>query len=342
MKTIFYLITIFFCTYFSNGQTKIIDCNTNMPVKNAIITNTQTREWIGNSDTNGFIKIPSKVNSVTIIHPNFGEIVKELPNNEICLDKNTEILDELIIDLNAKNELLEIIDKSYKIYKKNNKGKKHYSINHSLSSKLNGMLETFEGVVSLGSFVSTTLNNYKLNWTPAIIENSSYKKLSSVEYFSYLTEYVFFYNKYRYRNFRDYVNTHDVTKMGNRYYIYKGNNDHYFVIEVDLAQKLISKYTNTEIDGSFHRKSKNSKFGVNDKTLAANLKVEFNLSKAYNIKEMNVNEVYLVDGEMFYMNSTINSLNLTKSEIKKLKGKGIIGFVTDYIKQQQSFYEDHK
>lgn len=337
MKKYIYLLGIIFYYSFSNSQTKITNCITNDSVINAIVINSQTSEWIGTTDDDGIIEISSNIKSITIIHPDYGETAIEINNDAVCLTSETEMLDEIVIDFNFKNELLEILDNSYKNFQTHNKGKKNYRIEYSLLSQNDGILESFKGIVSLGSIFTTTINNYELNWTVASIGNKSYKKLSSYEYFSYLSEYSLFNNKYRYRDLKDYIQNNEVVRIGNQYYVYRKNSDHFFVIDVNLDKKLISKYKNTEITANFHRQSNKEKFGTNDKKTANSLQVIFNIVDGYDIEEMTVNESYEIDNQNFYANSIINSLKLNKNEIKNLNGKGLIGFAKDYYKQQQEF-----
>ena len=65
------------------------------------------------------------------------------------------------------------------------------------------------------------------------------------------------------------------------------------------------------------------------------VEVYFNTNDQYYIKTLSVQEKYSIENNIIDSNSFIKQLKLTKEEQKNLEGKGIIGFVVDYVEKKK-------
>lgn len=330
LKTFF----LFCVSFVTHAQTQIKNCDDNLPLRNAIVNNANSGEWIGNTDNQGNINIPKNVEKIEIYHPDWGTVT--LNNEEtICVD--SEILDELVIEIgiDSKQKLLEIFDNSYKTYKKANRGKKYYQIDYSLNGEQEGMLEKFNGILAWGSFFSTSFNNYTFEWNKAIKDNKAYEKFSVAQYVSYVNETMFL-DKKTYKSFRDFIEQNDIQKIGNQYFVYQKNSEHFVTFDIDTDQQLILKYTNTRIFSPLTPYD----FEQGDGIIMGKVEVNFVSDNAdYFVQDLSVQEKYLVNNRHYYSDSFIEQKKLSKAEKKNLQGKWIAGFVMDRGDSQRAFLE---
>jgi len=332
MKKIIILLLLINGSVFA--QTQLKNCDENKNLANAIVNNAVSGEWIGNTDASGTINIPETVMEIEITHPDFGSIILDNQKGQICLDKQSEVLNELVIEagVNLKKELLEILNNSFKTYKKLNKGKRYYDIDFELTDLKGDKLETFSGILALGNVFNSSFNNYTLQWSKSIIDNQSYNKLPSYRYIAH-TEEALFTDKKTYNKFRKHIANNDVQKIGNQYFISSENNEHFITLNIDSEKKLISKYTNTEV----FRDKKPYGFEKDDKVTMGKVAVTYAVSNDYYISDLAVQEKYLIDQNNYDSDCFIKQKKLNKEEQEKLVGKGIIGFVIDYVEQLRAF-----
>ncbi|HLV51970.1 MAG TPA: hypothetical protein VKY44_08455 [Flavobacterium sp.] len=328
------IIVLLFMNWAAFAQTQIKNCNENKGLPNAIVNNAVSGEWIGNTDVVGNIVIPETIKRIEVAHPDLGSIILDNQKGEICVDNEGEILNELVIETgtNLKKELLEILDNSYKVYKKDNKGKRFYDIDYQLSDKKGDKLETFNGILALGNLFNTSFNNYKLQWSKSIKDNKSYNKLPSYQYIAH-TEEALFTDRKTYNKFKKYVADNDVQKIGNEYFISQGNSEHFVTLEINKEKQLVSKYTNTEL----FRDKKPYGFEKGDRVTMGKVEVNFDTANDYFVNNLSVQEKYLIDQKDYHSDCFIKQKKLNKEEQKNLDGKGIIGFATDYVNQLHSF-----
>lgn len=316
------------------AQTQLKNCDENKNLANVIVNNAVSGEWIGNTDASGNIIIPDNVKQIEIAHPNFGSVVLDNQKGQICIDNDSEILNELVIETgtNLKKELLEILDNSFKVYKKDNKGKRFYDIDYQLTDKADDKLETFNGILALGNMFTTSFNNYKMQWSKSIIDNPSYNKLPSYQYIDHTKE-ALFTDKKIYNKFKKHVKENEVQKIGNQYFVYKKDTDHFLTLDVDKEKQLVLKYTNTDV----FRDKKPYGFEQGDKVTMGKVEVTFAVTEDYFVNDLSVQEKYLINQKDYNSDSFIKQKKLTKEKQEELIGKGIIGFVIDYVEQFQAF-----
>lgn len=316
----------------TNAQTQFLDCTNQNPLQNAIVSETSTNKWIGNTNENGYINIPKNINSVTVSHPKFGTLSINSFATIVCMDDNSTTLKELIIEdgPTVKNELLKILENSYKSFKKDNKGKRYYEIDFSINENQK-KLESFNGILALGNLLNSSFNNYSLYWDSEINKNTVYQKLPSYEYISHIEEAIFTEKK-NYLIVKDFIKENKVQKIGSEYVVYKDTDDNFITFIVDSKKQLISKYQNTLI----LKRIKPTRFTLNDEVLMGKVEVDFETINQYFIKTLSVQEKYLIENNIINSNSFIKQLKLNKEEQKKLNGKGIIGFVMDYLDQKDA------
>lgn len=323
---------------FMNGaafaQTQIKNCNENKGLTNAIVNHAVSGEWIGNTDAAGNIVIPENVERIEVAHPDLGFIIVDAKKGVICVDDKSEVLNELVIETGThlKKNLLELLDNSYKIYKKSNRGKRYYDIDFQLSDKTADKLETFNGILALGSIFNSSFNNYSLRWSKSVKDNTSFNKLPSYQYIAY-TEEALFTDKGTFNTFRKYVADNEVQKIGDQYFIFQKNIDHFITLDVDNEKQLISKLTNTQL---FSNK-KPYGFEKEDKVTMGKVEVNFDITKDYFIKNLSVQARYLIDQKDYHSDCFIKQIKLGKEEQKALEGKGIVRFAIDYVRQLEAF-----
>ncbi len=240
-------------------------------------------------------------------------------------------LKELVIENGptVKKQLLTIFENSYKTFKKDNKGKRYYQIDFNINEN-HKKLESFNGILALGNVLNTTFNNYSLYWDSEINKNTVYQKLPSYEYISHTEEGVFT-DKRIYQLVKDFIQNNKVQKIGDEYVVYKDSDDDFITFTIDSEKQLISKYQNTLV----LKRNKPAQFSSNDKVLMGKVEVYFNTNDQYYIKTLSVQEKYSIENNIIDSNSFIKQLKLTKEEQKNLEGKGIIGFVVDYVEKKK-------
>lgn len=316
----------------TNAQTRFLDCTNQNPLQNVIVNETSTNKWIGNTDEKGNINIPENINSITVSHPNFGTLSINSFATIVCMDDNSTTLKELVIENGptVKKQLLTIFENSYKTFKKDNKGKRYYQIDFNINEN-HKKLESFNGILALGNVLNTTFNNYSLYWDSEINKNTVYQKLPSYEYISHTEEGVFT-DKRIYQLVKDFIQNNKVQKIGDEYVVYKDSDDDFITFTIDSEKKLISKYQNTLV----LKRNKPAQFNSNDKVLMGKIEVYFDTNDQYYIKTLSVQEKYSIENNIIDSNSFIKQLKLTKEEQKNLEGKGIIGFVVDYVEKKKA------
>lgn len=316
----------------ANAQTQFLDCTNQNSLQNAIVNETSTNKWIGNTDENGNINIPGNITSITISHPNFGTLSINSFATVVCMDAHSTTLEELIIDNGStvKKQLMSIFENSYKTFKKDNKGKRYYQIDFNINEN-HKKLESFGGILALGNVLNSSFNNYSLYWDSEINKNKTYQKLPSYEYISH-TEEGIFTDKRTYQIVKDFIEKNKVQKIGNAYIVYKDTDDDFITFNIDSENQLISKYQNTLV----LKRNKPIEFSSNDEVLMGNVEVYYETKDQYYIKTLSVQEKYLIENNIIDSNSLIRQLKLSKEEQKNLIGKGIIGFVVDYVEKKKS------
>ncbi|HLV50519.1 MAG TPA: hypothetical protein VKY44_01025, partial [Flavobacterium sp.] len=248
---------------------------------------------------------------------------------------DSEILDELVIEvgIDFKQKLLEIFDNSYKTYKKANRGKKYYQVDYSLNGEQEGMLEKFNGILAWGSFFSTSFNNYTFEWGKAIKNNKAYEKFSVSQYVSYINETMFL-DKKTYKSFRDFIEQNEIQKIGNQYFVYQKNSEHFVTFDIDTDQQLILKYTNTRIFSPLTPYD----FEQGDGIIMGKVEVNFVSDNTdYFVQDLSVQEKYLVNNQHYYSDGFIEQKKLSETDTKNLQGKWIAGFVMDRGDSQRAF-----
>lgn len=337
MKKLIIALLLINATAFA--QTQIKNCNEDKGVANAIVNNAISGAWIGNTDVVGNILIPETVKSIEIAHPDFGSIILDNQKGQICIDDQSEILNELVIETgtNLKKELLGMLDNSFKVYKKSNKGKRFYDIDYQLTDKTDDKLETFNGILALGNVFNSSFNNYILHWSKLIIDNPSYNKLPSYQYIAHIEE-ALFTDKKIYNKFRKYVAENDVQKIGNQYFVSSESSEHFITLDVDKEKQLVLKYTNTDV----FRDKKPYGFEQGDKVTMGKVEVTFAVTEDYFVNDLSVQEKYLINQKDYNSDSFIKQKKLSKEEQEQLVGKGIIGFVVDYVEQLRTFRNSSK
>lgn len=328
LKLILSIFLLIYCK--TDAQTRFLNCNANTPIQNARVINNNTKEWMGNTDEYGEITIPRETSSILVTHPDFGNININTLTDIICLDSNSSTLKELVIEsgTEVKKQLLVILENSYKKFKKDNKGKDYYKIDFNLSEGKK-KIETFNGILGLGSLLSTTINNYKLHFNKETHYQDLHKKLPSFEYISHIEEAIFT-DKKSYNKIKDFVNKNKIQKINNEIIVSNITTDDYITFTINEEKQLIEKYQNTEV----LKREKPSYFSSTDWILMGNVEAIYHTASNYHINTLKVQERYKIDDITIQSNSYINQLKLTKEEQNNLNGKGVIGFAIDYVNQK--------
>lgn len=335
MKTIKSATTLLLLVHtFCTAQTQFKNCRENALLKNVIVNNAITKEWIGNTNEQGMLTIPENISDIEASHPSFGLITLENAKGTICTDDAGDVLDELVIDMgtDVSKALLEILDHSFAAYKKANKGKKHYQINFKLAEQ-EQPLETFDGILTLGNLFNSSFNNYTIKWTESIKNNKSFKKLPSHQYIVHIGE-IFLADKKTFDKFKKQIQSSTVQRIGTQYYISEKGSSEFITIEADPKTKLVSTYINTEL----LNKSLPYAFEKGDHQTMGKITMAFTISSdEYFVNDLSVEAKYKIDQKDYNSESFINQKKLTKEEEKKLEGKGVVGFAMDYLKQLDAY-----
>ena len=137
-------------------------------------------------------------------------------------------------------------------------------------------------------------------------------------------------NKKNYKKIIEIIENSKVQKISNEIIVYNNSTDDFITFTINEEKKLISKYQNTEV----LKRRKPSHFGDTDFVLMGNVEVIYNTENSYHINSLKVQEKYSIEDKVFHSKSFISQLKLTKEEIKKLNGKGVVGFAIDYVNQK--------
>ncbi len=88
MKHLALLLSIFTCLIASRAQEQILllAFDSNEPVSNALITESESGSFLGFSDRNGRFHVGQKINKITISHPSYQSLGITLPQDTIYLD----------------------------------------------------------------------------------------------------------------------------------------------------------------------------------------------------------------------------------------------------------------
>lgn len=333
------LAACLFAHALGSAQTQFKNCHENTVLQNVIVNDAASKEWIGNTDATGTLMIPENVKEIEISHPSFGSVT--IPNRKgtICTDEQGEVLNELVIETgdNVTKTLLTLLDHSFSVYKKANKGKKYYEVDYRLAGQ-NQVLETFRGILALGNVFNSSFNNYTLKWTEAIKDNPSFNKLPRYQYIEHTNE-ILFADKGVFEKFKKRVQSSKVQHIGNQYFISNNGSEEFVTLDVDATGLLISGYVNTELLNT----GKPYAFEKGDKRTMGKVAMTFASGPdAYFAEDLSVEARYLIDGKDYESECFIKQKKLTKEEEKQLKGKGIIGFAVDYTEQLEAYLNSLK
>lgn len=341
MKTINTLLISLFCFINLQAQTKFIDCSNNNPYSNAIVTNSDTNQWFGNTDTQGNIVLPDNIKTVIITHPSIGEQSVMIEGSTNCIDSSIEDLEGIVIEVNVKEKFLESLNYSFEMYKKENKGKRFYNINSRIyEEKGNTSLESFKGILVLDNIFNTSFNNYELSWSAKSVKNKTFDKIETFTYLNHI-DYNIFASKSNFKDFIKYVNANKVSKIKNTYYIYPPESDEFISVEIDPNTNLVTNFINTELTINSNL-AKPTTFEANDKIIMSRFEIKYNHNNSYYIEKLNANEKYLVDNEIYALENELKQEKLNKEQVKNLKGKGLFGFAFDYVKKREDFVKKNR
>lgn len=248
---------------------------------------------------------------------------------------NEEVLDEIVIDLTkTKNDLIKLLNKSkkeFKKYEKSNISYFKYCVNN----------ENEENIEEIDSFIRFknlryVLYGYNFKW---IIDKNKLEPLqymSSTRYFSFFTDYSLFRNEMFFEDILKLINDSDLYFKEDTYYIYDDNK-----LSTDLIFKVDKK---NDILLEFINKNKvliRENVNRQERQLQSSYVVtKFVYNKDnYAIKEMRVNEQYLVNDEILKIDFKSNLSENTKREVQKMDSKSMLGFIIKYTRKKKEFIE---
>jgi len=246
---------------------------------------------------------------------------------------NEEVLNEVVIDLTkTKNNLIQILDKSKKEFQKHEK-KNISQFTYCIKDENNINIEEINSFVRYKD-LGYVLYGYNFNWIKDQNKLESLQYISSTRHFSFFTDYSLFRNELFYEDLLFLIKNSDLYFKESTYYIYDDNK-----LATDLIFKVDEK---NEILLEFINKNKvliRENVKKEERQLQyAEVVTKFVFSEDnYAVKEIKVNEQYLVKDQIIKIDFKSNLSEYTKKEIQKMDSKSMLGFVIKYTRKKKEF-----
>lgn len=246
---------------------------------------------------------------------------------------NEEVLNEVVIDLTkTKNNLIQILDKSRKEFQKHEK-KNISQFTYCIKDENNINIEEINSFVRYKD-LGYVLYGYNFNWIKDQNKLESLQYISSTRHFSFFTDYSLFRNELFYEDLLLLIKNSDLYFKESTYYIYDDNK-----LATDLIFKVDEK---NEILLEFINKNKvliRENVKKEERQLQySEVVTNFVFSEDnYAVKEIKVNEQYLVKDQIIKIDFKSNLSEYTKKEIQKMDSKSMLGFVIKYTRKKKEF-----
>lgn len=246
---------------------------------------------------------------------------------------NEEVLNEVVIDLTkTKNNLIQILDKSRKEFQKHEK-KNISQFTYCIKDENNINIEEINSFVRYKD-LGYVLYGYNFNWIKDQNKLESLQYISSTRHFSFFTDYSLFRNELFYEDLLLLIKNSDLYFKESTYYIYDDNK-----LATDLIFKVDEK---NEILLEFINKNKvliRENVKKEERQLQySEVVTKFVFSEDnYAVKEIKVNEQYLVKDQIIKIDFKSNLSEYTKKEIQKMDSKSMLGFVIKYTRKKKEF-----
>lgn len=246
---------------------------------------------------------------------------------------NEEVLNEVVIDLTkTKNNLIQILDKSRKEFQKHEK-KNISQFTYWIKDENNINIEEINSFVRYKD-LGYVLYGYNFNWIKDQNKLESLQYISSTRHFSFFTDYSLFRNELFYEDLLLLIKNSDLYFKESTYYIYDDNK-----LATDLIFKVDEK---NEILLEFINKNKvliRENVKKEERQLQySEVVTKFVFSEDnYAVKEIKVNEQYLVKDQIIKIDFKSNLSEYTKKEIQKMDSKSMLGFVIKYTRKKKEF-----
>lgn len=246
---------------------------------------------------------------------------------------NEEVLNEVVIDLTkTKNNLIQILDKSKKEFQKHEK-KNISQFTYCIKDENNINIEEINSFVRYKD-LGYVLYGYNFNWIKDQNKLESLQYISSTRHFSFFTDYSLFRNELFYEDLLLLIKNSDLYFKESTYYIYDDNK-----LATDLIFKVDEK---NEILLEFINKNKvliRENVKKEERQLQySEVVTKFVFSEDnYAVKEIKVNEQYLVKDQIIKIDFKSNLSEYTKKEIQKMDSKSMLGFVIKYTRKKKEF-----
>lgn len=246
---------------------------------------------------------------------------------------NEEVLNEVVIDLTkTKNNLIQILDKSRKEFQKHEK-KNISQFTYCIKDENNINIEEINSFVRYKD-LGYVLYGYNFNWIKDQNKLESLQYISSTRHFSFFTDYSLFRNELFYEDLLLLIKNSDLYFKESTYYIYDDNK-----LATDLIFKVDEK---NEILLEFINKNKvliRENVKKEERQLQySEVVTKFVFSEDnYAVKEIKVNEQYLVKDQIIKIDFKSNLSEYTKEEIQKMDSKSMLGFVIKYTRKKKEF-----
>lgn len=246
---------------------------------------------------------------------------------------NEEVLNEIVIDLTkTKNNLIQILDKSNKEFQKHEK-KNISQFTYCIKDENNINIEEINSFVRYKD-LGYVLYGYNFYWIKDQNKLESLQYISSTRHFSFFTDYSLFRNELFYEDLLLLIKNSDLYFKESTYYIYDDNK-----LATDLIFKVDEK---NEILLEFINKNKvliRENVKKEERQLQySEVVTKFVFSEDnYAVKEIKVNEQYLVKDQIIKIDFKSNLSEYTKKEIQKMDSKSMLGFVIKYTRKKKEF-----
>ena len=246
---------------------------------------------------------------------------------------NEEVLNEVVIDLTkTKNNLIQILDKSKKEFQKHEK-KNISQFTYCIKDENNINIEEINSFVRYKD-LGYVLYGYNFYWIKDQNKLESLQYISSTRHFSFFTDYSLFRNELFYEDLLLLIKNSDLYFKESTYYIYDDNK-----LATDLIFKVDEK---NEILLEFINKNKvliRENVKKEERQLQySEVVTKFVFSEDnYAVKEIKVNEQYLVKDQIIKIDFKSNLSEYTKKEIQKMDSKSMLGFVIKYTRKKKEF-----
>ncbi|MGG5505698.1 MULTISPECIES: hypothetical protein [unclassified Myroides] len=229
----------------SFGQTIIQDCSTQQFVADVVVYDSQTNTIIGVSDAHGAIELSEDIVDVTLVHPTYGNI-KTVRQEVICIDQS---LNTIVIEMrfDAKEELLDILQKTYDQYRVDPYDKQLFSYTGTIYENNNQgelLIQEKGGFNKNSTFYDTSL----------FVSDRLADFYDTMEIVSFLPliakdkSYFFFNNKKHFNGLIKKVKAAKVNKINTDYFVYDATGVNYWQFEIDPMDKRVVRFVNSKVE----------------------------------------------------------------------------------------------